>query len=164
MGHPARYDEDILLWSEQQAELIRGLGRTRHDLPNDFDVENVAEEIESVGRSELAAVKSYIQLIFVHLIKLAVEANAQAQAHWESEIIGFHANMIDRYSPSMRQRVELEELWRVARRQLAAAFRAAEQDQRQLMAAIPISPPFTLDELLAAEIDIGELARRLRAD
>jgi hypothetical protein len=64
------YDEDILLWSEQQAEAIRALGR-RRDLPNAFDAENVAEEIESVGRSERAAVKSQIRSIFLHLMKLA---------------------------------------------------------------------------------------------
>jgi Domain of unknown function DUF29 len=48
-------DDDILLWSEQQAAAIRKLGTSRRDLPNEFDIENVADEIESVGRSELAA-------------------------------------------------------------------------------------------------------------
>ena len=162
MGNPSLYDDDILLWSEQQADVLRRLGRTRPELSNELDVENVAEEIESVGRSELAAVKSYIQAIFIHLIKLAVETSEQAQAHWESEIIGFHANMIDRYSPSMRQRIDIEALWRLARRQSAAAFRAVEQHQWRFMASIPINSPFTLDELLAAEINVSELAQRLR--
>jgi hypothetical protein len=52
MSRTGLYDEDILLWSEQQADVIRRLARTRRDLPNELDVENVAEEIESVGRSE----------------------------------------------------------------------------------------------------------------
>ena len=46
MSQTALYDEDILLWSERQAEIVRRLGRTRRDLPNEFDIENVAEEIE----------------------------------------------------------------------------------------------------------------------
>ena len=50
------YDDDILLWSEQQAAAIRRLGRSAREIPNELDIENVAEEIESVGRSELAAV------------------------------------------------------------------------------------------------------------
>jgi hypothetical protein len=29
-------DDDILLWSEQQAATIRELGRTRRDLPNEL--------------------------------------------------------------------------------------------------------------------------------
>ena len=76
MSGPTLYDDDILLWSEQQAEAIRKLGTTRRDLPNELDIENVAEEIESVGRSELAAVESYLQLILVHLVKLRVEPEA----------------------------------------------------------------------------------------
>ncbi len=63
MAGSTLYDEDILRWSEQQAEIIRRLGSARRDLPDDLDIENVAEEIESVGRSELAAVKSHLRLI-----------------------------------------------------------------------------------------------------
>jgi hypothetical protein len=58
MSDQSLYGEDILLWSEQQAAAIRRLGRTGCGISNDLDIENVAEEIESVGRSELAAVKS----------------------------------------------------------------------------------------------------------
>jgi hypothetical protein len=53
------YDEDILLWSEQQAELLRRMAQG--DRVNDqVDWENVAEEIVDVGRSELRAVASYL--------------------------------------------------------------------------------------------------------
>lgn len=76
MSGSTLYDDDILLWSEQQAAAIRRLAPTRRDLPNELDIENVAEEIESVGRSELAAVESHLQLIFVHLIKLLVGAGS----------------------------------------------------------------------------------------
>jgi hypothetical protein len=55
MGNSTLYDEDILPWPEQQAAVIRRLGLTRHDLPNELDIENVAKEVESVGRSELVA-------------------------------------------------------------------------------------------------------------
>src|SRR5262245_5016491 len=112
MSDQSLYDEDILLWSEQQAAAIRKLGGGRRDLPNELDVENVAEEIEGVGRSELAAVESYVQLIFVHLIKLLVEPEAESVRPWRSEISGFHASMRRRYTPSMRQRIDLDDLWR----------------------------------------------------
>jgi hypothetical protein len=54
------YDTDILAWSEQQASVLRGL-RSRGDLPNELDLEHVAEEIEDVGRSELNAAQSLIR-------------------------------------------------------------------------------------------------------
>jgi hypothetical protein len=101
MSDSTLYDEDILLWSEQQAAAIRRLARAR-DVPNELDVENVAEEIESVGRSELAAVESYLQLILVHTVKLFVEPNADSVRHWRSEIAGFHSDIKRRYSASMR--------------------------------------------------------------
>jgi hypothetical protein len=53
------YDEDILVWSEQQASVSRSL-RSRRDLPGELDLEHVAEEIEDVGRSELNAAKGLI--------------------------------------------------------------------------------------------------------
>ena len=51
-GGMSEYDTDILIWSERQATLLRR--RAAGELVNDADIDwpNVAEEIESVGRSE----------------------------------------------------------------------------------------------------------------
>jgi hypothetical protein len=156
---PTLYDEDILLWSEQQAEAIRKLGR-RRDLPNEFDVENVAEEIESVGRSELAAVKSQIRLIFTHLIKLAVEPDSDAVRHWRGKLVAFHSEMTRRYAPSMRRRIDLDELWRSALEQLKLAYEGTLQEDR--VAGLPMRLPFALGDLIGERIDSGALVERLR--
>jgi hypothetical protein len=160
MSNPSLYDEDILLWSEQQAEVIRRLGQTRHELSNELDVENVAEEIESVGRSELAAVKSYIRLIFLHVIKLHLETASDAKLHWESEIIGFHSDMIGRYSPSMCQRIDVDDLGRSARKQALLANQAAHPQQN--VADLPVKSPFALDDVLSERIDGRALAQLLQ--
>ena len=157
MNDQKLYDDDILLWSEQQADVIRGLGRTRRDVPNELDIENVAEEIEGVGRSELAAVKSYIRLIFIHSIKLVVEAESEAARHWRSEIVAFHADMMGRYSPSMQQRIDVNELWRSACEQAAIAYEGGQQN----VANLPVESPFTLDALLGERIDSSGLVQRL---
>ena len=159
MSDPTLYDEDILLWSEQQAAAIRRLGGRGRDIPNDLDIENVAEEIESVGRSELAAVKSHIRLIFVHLIKLVVEADTDSARHWRSEIVAFHSEMIGRYAPSMRQRIDVDELWRSAREQSMLAYEGAQQ---HLVAGLSADSAFALDDLLAERIDSSGLVERLR--
>src|SRR6266545_2850469 len=117
MSDPTLYDDELLLWSEQQAAAIRKLGRRGRNVPNELDVENVAEEIESVGRSELAAVKSHIRLVFVHLLNLIVEQESEAAPHWRSEIFAFQSEIVGRYAPSMRHRIDIEELWRSAREQ-----------------------------------------------
>jgi uncharacterized protein DUF29 len=159
MSGSTLYDDDILLWSEQQAAAIRKLGTTRRDLPNELDVENVAEEIESVGRSELAAVKSYLRLIFLHLIKLVVEPESQAASHWRSEIIGFHSEMMERYAPSMRQRIDLNAIWRSAREQLMLAY---EGSQQQTVANLPAQSPFGIDDLIVEHVDGLVLLERFR--
>jgi hypothetical protein len=157
MGQPALYDDDILLWSEEQAALIRRLGRTRRDLPNELDLENVAEEIESVGRSELASVESYIELILLHLIKLSTEPMSDAARHWRAELVGFHGNMKRRFAESMRQRIDLHDLWRLAREQAILA-----SEHRDPPAELPESCPFDLDEILANRLDSPVLTERLK--
>ena len=43
------YDEDIVLWSEQQADLLRRHAAGERANSADLDWENIVEEIESVG-------------------------------------------------------------------------------------------------------------------
>ena len=57
------YDADILLWSEQQAE------RLHKQSINELDWDNIAEEIEGVGRSQLHAVQSHLVLALLHDLK-----------------------------------------------------------------------------------------------
>jgi hypothetical protein len=159
MSHPTLYEEDILLWSEQQAAAIRRLGQTRRDVSTELDIENVAEEIESVGRSELAAVESHMRLIFVRLIKLRVEPDAETTRHWRGEIIAFHSEMRRRYSPSMRQRIDIDGIWRSAREQSMLAY---EGGQQHLVTDLSLESPFSLDDLLAERMDVFGLVGGLR--
>src|SRR3954454_13429718 len=73
MDQPASYDEDFLAWSEQQAAVLRELAG-RRGLPNELDLEHVAEEIEDLGRAEFNAVKSYIRQILAHPYQSRVRA------------------------------------------------------------------------------------------
>jgi hypothetical protein len=47
------YDEDILAWSERQGALLRRIAAGERVDDHDLDWDNVAEEIERVGRSQL---------------------------------------------------------------------------------------------------------------
>ena len=158
MSDSTLYDDDILLWSEQQAAALRKLGATRRYVPNELDIKNVAEEIESVGRSELAAVQSYLRLILLHLAKLALENDSDAALHWQGEILGFHADMIGRYAPSMRQRINLDTIWRSARERASLTHKGKQNSSADL----PEENPFSLDDLIADQMDGLALAQRLR--
>jgi hypothetical protein len=60
---PTAYETDFYSWTQEQAELLRQ-GRI-----DDLDLENLAEEIESLGRSERRSFESAIRLLTHHLLK-----------------------------------------------------------------------------------------------
>src|SRR3954470_5735337 len=63
------YDRDFFLWTQEQAEALRRAAREGSNLPLDW--ENLAEEIESLGRSFKNSLQSRIAQIIIHLWKLA---------------------------------------------------------------------------------------------
>jgi hypothetical protein len=57
------YDQDFFAWANEQAALLRA-GR----LP-DADIANLAEEIESMGRSERNQLTNRLAVLLAHLLK-----------------------------------------------------------------------------------------------
>src|SRR5271166_3528755 len=58
-----RYDKDVLLWSQEQARLLRA-GRFA-----ELDIEHLADEIEDVGKSEKRELASRMAVLLAHLLK-----------------------------------------------------------------------------------------------
>lgn len=111
------YDRDIATWSEQQADLLRRLARGER--VNGVDWENVAEEIESVGRSEVKGVASQLRMALVHGLKLAHWPTHPACDAWRSEIGNFLGQARDSYEPAMAQRIDPPLLFAKAMREVA---------------------------------------------
>ena len=65
MPNGPRYDDDFYAWTQYQAEVLRSMAVA----DNRFDRENIAEEIETLGRSERDAVRSQVRRIIEHLLK-----------------------------------------------------------------------------------------------
>jgi len=78
------YDTDIVLWSEEQARALRAAALTGANLPIDW--ENVAEEIESLGKSQTRELASRIAIILVHLFKLEVSPATAPRAGWRDTV------------------------------------------------------------------------------
>jgi len=140
------YERDVLVWSQHQADLLRRLGRGER--VNDVDWVHVAEEIEDVGLSELHAVESYLALIIVHLLKNQASPDDLAVDHWHTEIAAFQGNAQRRFTPSMRQRIDLGALYADALRQLRIGDRRNKTPHPW-----PDANPFTLDQLLNGDPD-----------
>ena len=60
------YEADFVAWSEMQAELIR---QRRFD---ELDLENIAEEIEDLGKSRRDQLETRMSRLIEHLLKLDV--------------------------------------------------------------------------------------------
>ncbi len=84
MATDTLYEDDFVIRTERQAEALRSASRQVSNLPVDW--ENLAEEIESVGRSERAEIRSLIGQIVSHLLKLVHSPAVQTRAGWESEV------------------------------------------------------------------------------
>jgi hypothetical protein len=165
MGETSLYDEDVYAWSEQQAAALRRLAN-RRDLPNELDLAHVAEEIEDVGANELHAARSFIRLILVHAIKSWADADAPSVRHWAAEIGNWHDALIDRLTPAMRAKIDMNVLWRRAVQQADLDLAAQERhDARALVAEMLASSacPIALDDLTVESLAANDLVRRIEA-
>ncbi len=149
------YDRDFLLWTEQQAALLRRLAHGER-VNAAIDWPHVIEEIEDVGRSQVSGCESLLRQAILHLIKLAVGEDRPA-GHWRSEVAGFLVDAQERFSPSMRQHIDVDALYRKAVRQLRAG------EYGTLLEGMPQTCPVTLDELLSDTLDVSALEARFRA-
>jgi hypothetical protein len=137
------YDADILVWSEHQAALLRR--RAAGELVNDAEVDwtNIAEEIEDVGRSQFHAVESLLAQAFRHMLKAEAWPLSRDAPTWRADAIDFRQQAARRFTPSMRQKIDVPGLYRQALRAMP------ETIDGQPPLPVQTDCPVTLDELLA---------------
>jgi hypothetical protein len=133
------YDTDILEWSERQADALR------RRAANEIDWENVAEEIEDVGKNQLRSVASHLVQALLHDLKAEAWPLSREVPHWRAEARGQRDEAREAFAPSMRERPELkvDRLWRRALQRLPESI----DDLAPL--PVPAACPVTLEEMLA---------------
>jgi hypothetical protein len=73
------YDQDLHRWTiEQSAALRRRAG-------NELDWDNLAEEIEALGRSDRREIESRLEILLTHLLKLAYQPH-EASPSWRGSV------------------------------------------------------------------------------
>ena len=159
MSQPVAYEQDFYAWSQHQADALRRLARSRRDLPNDLDLEHVAEEVEDMGRAQRDAVESHLVRMVEHLVKLLSSPAAEPSRGWRREASVHQGEAARRFTPGMRQAIDLARVWRDARRDALADLDA----YGETIVPLPEALPFTLDELLDREAEIDALLARLHA-
>jgi len=104
-------DTDILLWSERQGERLRR--RAAGELVNDSETDwpNIAEEIEDVARSQLHAVETLLAQALRHMLKADAWPLFRDAPSWRTDAIDFRRQARRRFVPSMRQKIDVAELY-----------------------------------------------------
>jgi len=118
------YDEDFVRWTEEQAAALRRAKGS--NLPLDW--ENLAEEIESLGKSDRRELRSQITRIVRHLLKLEASRTAEPRAGWRTTIREARAEIesVLEDSPSLRREAEA-----MIAKQIRAAAELAADDLGQ---------------------------------
>lgn len=144
------YDEDIVTWAEQQAQAIRELARSRPELSNTIDWENIAEEIETLGRNEWKGVASQLRVALEHVLKEVCDPGALSRMAWRIETRTALREARDDFLPSMRQHLDIDRIWE---RAFARAADALQPYGVRIPPGIPEQSPFRIDELLSPDFD-----------
>ncbi len=79
----SKYNSDYYEWSQEQSRLLR---ECRFDL---LDVENLAEEIESLGKSDRRKVRSLFVRLLEHFLKRRYVGIQECYRGWDIEIRNF---------------------------------------------------------------------------
>lgn len=99
------YDRDFVRWTQDQSAVLRRAKAAGTNLPLDW--ENLAEEIESLGKSQRAALRSQLRRILRHQFKLDASPAMASRPGWEASIRDARVEIDDilKDSPSLRREI-----------------------------------------------------------
>jgi hypothetical protein len=76
-----------------------------------IDWENVIEEVQSVGRRQLAALKSLLVQALASILKARAWPSSPEVPCWRMEISGFQRDAAAIITPKMRQKIDVNSLY-----------------------------------------------------
>jgi hypothetical protein len=132
------YEQDFYLWLQTNINLLKEGNFA------EIDLENLLEELESMGRSDKNALKSNLRILLMHLLKYKYQPEKRTNS-WQYTITEHRIRLEDTFktSPSLYRFFEdiFNESYQYARK-LAA-------DETGLSIQIfPLESPFTKEEVL----------------
>jgi hypothetical protein len=137
------YDDDFYAWTQHQAALVREM-----PVPdNRFDRQNVAEEIEALGRDQRDAVRSQLRRIIEHFLKLQYSPAEAPRFGWMRSVAEARAELGDKISRTLRQDTQrqLPKLYRQARD--LASLGLSEFGEDEAAKRLPADCPYTLNQV-----------------
>jgi Domain of unknown function DUF29 len=132
------YDQDVILWSEEQARLLRARRFS------ELDVEHLVDEIEDVGKSEKRELASRMAVLLAHLLKWSSPPKARTNS-WRATIndqrkrIALALEETPSLKAVMRDAAWREGVWLDARAEARKETGLAEE-------ALPEACPWTMEQ------------------
>ncbi len=143
------YDTDFYGWTQDQSAKLRKLLTERSNL--DLDVENILEEIDSLGRSNYHQLVSRFEEIVIHLLKLHYSTLLECERLWKNSVRGQRTRIarLLRESPSLKHR--LGEALEAGYEDALRHFNDEKLIELGMPEHLPGSSPFDVEACLADE-------------
>ncbi len=140
----AEYERDFYSWTQEQARLVRGGQWAR------VDRKNVAEEIESLGRTEFNKLESALRVLLLHRLKWDHQPSLRSRS-WVLSIEAQRLEIEDVLTdnPSLRPRLPDA----IARGYRKARIEAARETGLETK-VFPEACPYSADEIAKREFAI----------
>ena len=137
----ARYETDFSAWTAEQARRLRG------SKPAGLDWENLAEEVESLGRSDKRAVGAALKVVLEHLVKWQFQPDKRSSS-W-SDSIEEHRDRTSRILDDSSSLATLPQ--EILKREYQRARRKVLRDTLLPPKSIPTTCNFTAKQALDAD-------------
>ena len=140
------YRTDYYAWTKDQAAKLRALAAA--GVNSTLDLENLAEEIESLGRSDWRAARSQVQRVIEHLLKLEFSPAREARSEWIDSIDQARDALADLLTPALRREVEddLETAFERGKREAAKGLR--RHGEHEAARALPTTCAYSLEQIV----------------
>ena len=135
------YEQDFYAWSNQQAALLRA-GKLAQ-----ADIENIAEEIESMGRSEKKELVSRLRILLLYLLKWQFQPKGRTSS-WSSSIKIQRLDLQQHLKDNPSLKIKLPEAVEIA---FAGAVIEAAEETKVPDCAFPTSCQYSWQQMIAAD-------------
>ena len=141
MSDPSLYDADFYAWANEQAALLRA-GKLEA-----ADIAHIAEEIESMGRSEKRELVNRLAVLLTHLLKWRFQPGLRGNS-WRLTIEEQRYRLADHLADNPSLKALLPEASVNAYR---LALIEAERETGLARSTFPVPCPWSFAEIMAAD-------------
>lgn len=137
------YHTDFYKWTHEQAQLLEKADYSK------LDIENLVEELHSLGKQEQQRLESFLKVLLMHLLKIKYQSGMKTNS-WDASVKAsrYQAQRVYQDNPSLKHSLNtiFMEAYFLARLDAVRETGLPEQ-------TFPEKCPWTIDEVLHIETE-----------